>query len=90
MNYENEQTFVIWKHYGIPDEESNLRLVMRLLAFAYGHCLLCTSLSGCYFENNIYPITSISTAKIYSIITVNCYLIPADDINLIQAFCPIE
>lgn len=35
MNYENEQTFVIWKHYGIPDEESNLRLVMRLLAFAY-------------------------------------------------------
>lgn len=35
MNYGNEPNFVIWKHYGISNEESNLRLVMRLLAFAH-------------------------------------------------------
>lgn len=35
MNYGNEPNFVIWNHYGISNEESYLRLVMRLLAFAY-------------------------------------------------------
>lgn len=63
---------------------------MRLLAFVYGHCLHCTSLSGCYFEKQHLPNNVDINSKNLLHNNCDCYLIPADDTGSIRAFCPIE
>ncbi len=40
-----------WFHSGIPDEPENVRIEKRKEAAMQGHCLECTSMSGCYFTN---------------------------------------
>ena len=38
-----------WIHALIPNSPKVLRDIIRLILMAFAHCLICSSLSGCYF-----------------------------------------
>ncbi len=48
-------SWIEWEHDLIPNAPPIQREIMRLLIFILGHCLVCTSLDGCYFVNNNKP-----------------------------------
>jgi len=41
--------WIKWFHWGVPDKEGPEREAIRKTLAALGHCMKCTSLSGCYF-----------------------------------------
>ncbi len=41
--------WIKWKHFLIPDRTGKFREFMRSVLETFGHCEICTSLSGCYF-----------------------------------------
>ena len=50
-----DTTFIQWVHSGIPNSPDNVRCIMRIWAMLFGHCLICTALSGCYFAKYNMP-----------------------------------
>ncbi len=43
------QQWIEFNHSGIPNYPNNLRWFVRVIAVVFGHCLNCTSVSGCQF-----------------------------------------
>ncbi|MBO5309864.1 MAG: hypothetical protein J6A98_01515 [Clostridia bacterium] len=50
-----DNRWIEWHHALIPTEPEWLRKLVRILLFNLGHCLPCTSLSGCYFALHKMP-----------------------------------
>ncbi len=47
--------WIEWYHFGIPNEESLHRELVRISMLIFGHCLICTKLDGCYFVERKMP-----------------------------------
>lgn len=48
-------SWVVWYHYGIPENPDWLRSLFRVTFLALGHCMTCTALSGCLFLERKMP-----------------------------------
>lgn len=75
--------WVKWNHFLIPDKAGRLREMFRQVMKMFGHCEICTSLSGCYFakdNNPDYPLhkhcdcgnMEISVIKVMSTAMAKC------------------
>ncbi len=47
--------WIEWNHFMIPNSPDWLRQLLRNLKAMFGHCLICTSLDGCYFVKRNMP-----------------------------------
>ena len=84
--------FVRWEHPGVPNSSDVLRWIIRMLMMAFGHCLKCTALSGCYFAMDKVPRAKNKTDGLLHN-NCDCYLVSVPKRNLysiIEAYCPIE
>lgn len=50
-----DNSWIEWQHILIPNKENWFRTLMRSIMAAFGHCLTCTALDGCYFLNSKSP-----------------------------------
>lgn len=83
--FSTSSNWIQWLHPGIPDQPESYRLLTRILAVAFGHCVNCTALSGCYFIDEVptkcpqYPLHE------------NCHCEKKQaNIPAIVASCPLE
>ena len=47
--------WIEWNHFLVPNKPPKLRQIMRNLMALFGHCKKCTSLDGCYLQDNNRP-----------------------------------
>lgn len=80
-NQEAAGSWVKWSHVNIPDKPEFTRETLRMLATAFGHCLECTALSGCYFWSEE---GKVPRCPLHSV--CHCELIPVAAPNAV-AFC---
>ena len=50
-----QNNWIEWDHYSIPNKPKNTRDILRNLMALFGHCLVCTSIAGCYFVERKMP-----------------------------------
>ena len=50
-----DNSWVKWFHFSIPDEEGTVREKIRRQLRDMGHCMACSSLSGCFFVKSRLP-----------------------------------
>ena len=50
-----DNSWVKWYHFSIPDEEGTAREKIRRQLSDMGHCMACSSLSGCFFVKSRLP-----------------------------------
>ena len=50
-----DNSWVKWYHFSVPDEEGAAREKIRRQLRDMGHCMACSSLSGCFFVKSRLP-----------------------------------